>query len=198
MTAILERAAKTGRDQLLVSAFAGTRDDIRAWPDRRWEWAGLVADNADFETSAGLDLEARDRWFAQAIVASPAMFRRVEGGGSLYWLGARDDTGAYLDGGRDYRLSIPLPSPGTCSGRSPSTTPKPAHRSRPTRTWPRCGPCLSCATCPPRAPPSSASVPPPPPTAAALAPDHPWSRVVCLRPHLRTRKARVRRLLEAR
>jgi hypothetical protein len=36
--------------------------------------------------------------FAQAIVASPAMFRRVEGGGSLYWLGARDDTGAYLDG----------------------------------------------------------------------------------------------------
>ena len=112
MTAILERAAKAGRDQLLVSAFAGTRDDIRAWPDRRWEWAGLVADNADFETSAGLDLEARDRWFAQAIVASPAMFRRVEGSGSLYWLGARDDTGAYLDGGRDYRLSIPLPVPG--------------------------------------------------------------------------------------
>ena len=73
---------------------------------------GPVADNANFETSAGLDLEARDRWFAQAIVASPAMFRRVEGGGSLYWLGARDDTGAYLDGGRDYRLSIPLPVPG--------------------------------------------------------------------------------------
>ena len=40
------------------------------------------------------------------------MFRRVEGGGSLYWLGARDDTGAYFDGGRDYRLSIPLPVPG--------------------------------------------------------------------------------------
>ena len=113
MTAILEHASKTGRDQLLVSAFAGTRDDIRAWPDRRWEWAGLVADNADFETPAGLDLEARDRWFAQAIVASPAMFRRVEGGGSLYWLGARDGTGGYLDGGRDYRLSIPLPVPGS-------------------------------------------------------------------------------------
>ena len=113
LTAILERAAKAGRDQLLVSAFAGTRDDISAWPDRRWEWASLVADNADFETSAGLDLEARDRWFAQAIIASPAMFRRVEGSGSLYWLGARDDTGAYLDGARDYRLSIPLPVPGS-------------------------------------------------------------------------------------
>jgi hypothetical protein len=86
-----ERAAQIGRDQLLVSAFAGIREDIRTWSDRRWEWAGLVAENADFETPAGLDLEARDRWFAQAIVASPAMFRRVEGGGSRYWLAARDD-----------------------------------------------------------------------------------------------------------
>jgi hypothetical protein len=111
-TRILERAARSGRDQMLVSAFAGTRGDIRAWPDRRWEWAGLVADNADFETPAGLDLEARDRWFAQAIVASPAMFRRVEGAGSLYWLGLRDAAGAYLDGGRDYRLQVPLPVPG--------------------------------------------------------------------------------------
>lgn len=111
--AILEHAARTGRDQLLVSAFAGIRDDIRAWPDRRWEWAGLIADNADFETPSGLDLEARDRWFSQAIIASPAMFRRVEGSGSLYWLGARDHTGAYLDGARDYRLSIPLPVPGS-------------------------------------------------------------------------------------
>ena len=112
-TAILEHAARTGRDQLLVSAFAGTRDDIRAWPDRRWEWAGLIADNADFETPSGLDLEARDRWFSQAIIASPAMFRRVEGSGSLYWLGARDHTGTYLDGARDYQLSIPLPVPGS-------------------------------------------------------------------------------------
>ncbi len=54
-TAILEHAARAGRDQLLVSAFAGTREDIRAGPDRRWEWAGLIADNADFETPSGLD-----------------------------------------------------------------------------------------------------------------------------------------------
>jgi hypothetical protein len=111
-TEILERAARIGRDQLLVSAFASSRPDIRAWPDRRWEWCGLVDDNADFETPAGLDLEARDRWFAQAIVASPAMFRRVEGGGSLYWLACRDGAGAYLDGGKEYRLEVPLPVPG--------------------------------------------------------------------------------------
>ena len=112
MTDILERAATAGRDQLMVSAFASVRPDRLAWPDRRWEWVGLVPDSADFETPTGLDLEARDRWFAQAIVASPAMFRRMEGSGSLYWLALRDQGGAYLDGGKPYRLSIPLPVPG--------------------------------------------------------------------------------------
>jgi hypothetical protein len=112
MTGLLDHAAKMGRDQMLVSAFASERSDTRARPDRSWEWVGLIAENGDFETPAGLDLEDRDRWFAQAIVASPAMFRRSEGSGSLYWLGARDSIGADLDGGQTYRLSIPLPVPG--------------------------------------------------------------------------------------
>jgi hypothetical protein len=109
--AMLERAAKAGRDQMLVAAFAGTRPARIAWPDRKWEWASYVSDNGDFRTPGGYDLEARDRWFAQAIVASPAMFRRNAGAGSLYWLGARDGSGAYLDGGRSYRLVMPTPVP---------------------------------------------------------------------------------------
>lgn len=111
MKRILETAAKTARDQLLVSAFASDRPDRFAWPDRKWEWVGLVPDSAQFETKSGIDLEARDRWFAQAIVTSPAMFRRTKGAGSLYWLGHRDASGAYLDGGQTYRLTVPLPVP---------------------------------------------------------------------------------------
>ncbi|MEV0649683.1 DUF1214 domain-containing protein [Phytomonospora sp. NPDC050363] len=109
--AILERAAVAAKAQMLISAFASDRPDRLAWPDRRWEWVGLVPDDADFETPAGLDLEARDRWFIQAIVASPAMFRRSQGAGSLYWLGLRDTDGAYLDGGAGYRLTVPAPVP---------------------------------------------------------------------------------------
>jgi hypothetical protein len=111
MTAILEQAAKVAREQMLMSGYASSRPDRMAWPDRQWEWVGLVPDNADFETPAGLDLEARDRWFIQAIVASPAMFRRQRGAGSLYWLGLHDASGTYLDGGTDYRLSVPQPVP---------------------------------------------------------------------------------------
>jgi hypothetical protein len=112
MMAILEKAARNGRDQILVSAFDSNRPDRLAWPDRKWEWVGLVPGSAQFETPAGVDLEARDRWFAQAIVTSPAMFRRTAGAGSLYWLAARDGTGAYLDGAKTYKLSIPQPVPG--------------------------------------------------------------------------------------
>ncbi|MFT3685314.1 MAG: DUF1254 domain-containing protein [Phycisphaerales bacterium] len=112
MTGILERAAKVGREQMLVSAFASNRPDRMAWPDRKWEWASLVPGSVQFETPGGIDLEARDRWFAQAIVTSPAMFRRDAGAGSLYWLGHRDITGAYLDGGKTYKLTVPLPVPG--------------------------------------------------------------------------------------
>jgi hypothetical protein len=40
------------------------------------------------------------------------MFRRTPGAGSLYWLGTRDATGAYLDGGKSYLLRVPQPVPG--------------------------------------------------------------------------------------
>jgi hypothetical protein len=100
-----------GRDEMMVSAFASRRPDRVVWPDRTWEWVGLRPENGCFERDGSLDVEARDRWFAQAIVASPAMFRRAVGQGSLYWLACRDSVGGYLDGSRTYRLSVPLPVP---------------------------------------------------------------------------------------
>lgn len=111
LKAILIKASKIGHEQMLISAFASTRADKIVWPDRTWEWAGLIAKNADFDTPNGMDIEARDRWFYQAIVASPAMFRREPGTGSLYWLGVKDNQGTYLDGGKNYELNVPLPVP---------------------------------------------------------------------------------------
>jgi hypothetical protein len=39
------------------------------------------------------------------------MFRRDAKAGSVYWLGTRDATGAFLDGGKTYKLTVPLPVP---------------------------------------------------------------------------------------
>ncbi len=112
MKGILERAALIGNGQMRVQSFADRRPDRVVWPDRKWEWVGLQPDSGDLEAPNYLDVAAREVWFYQAIGASPAMFRRKAGGGSVYWLGLRDGKGEYLDGGKSYKLTVPLPVPG--------------------------------------------------------------------------------------
>jgi hypothetical protein len=96
---------------MCAQSFADRRPDRVVWKDRRWEWVSLRFENGDFTVDGRLDLEARDKWFYQAIGASPAMFRREPGAGSLYWLGTHDKNGAYLDGAKSYTLSVPRPVP---------------------------------------------------------------------------------------
>lgn len=111
MKAILEKAAHMGNDQMRVMAWANRRPDAIVWPDRKWQWAALRPENGNFELPDYTDVEAKEIWFFQAIGASPAMFRRKAGQGSLYWLGVKDNTGAYLDGGKTYKLIVPQPVP---------------------------------------------------------------------------------------
>jgi hypothetical protein len=111
MTGILEKAARMGNAQMRVESFADRRPDRVVWADRKWEWAALRFEDGDFNSDNYADLYARDKWFYQAIGASPAMFKRDTTAGSLYWLGTRDRSGAYLDGGKTYKLSMPQPVP---------------------------------------------------------------------------------------
>jgi hypothetical protein len=111
MKAILVKAAQTANAQMRVQSFADRRPDRVVWTDRKWEWAGLRPENGDFATPSYIDMDAREVWYYQAIGASPAMFRRGAGAGSVYWLGVRDAAGAYLDGGKTYKLTVPLPVP---------------------------------------------------------------------------------------
>ena len=110
MQRLLVNAAKAALRQMLVEGFASQRPERLVWKDRRWEWVALV-DDPNFEKAGYVDLEARERWFVQAIGASPAMFRRAVGRGSLLFLAARDRYGTYLEGGITYRLEVPQPVP---------------------------------------------------------------------------------------
>jgi len=112
MKDILETAAKTANAQMRVQSFADRRPDRMPWQDRKWEWATLRPENGTFDMPSYRDLDARGKWFYQAMVESPAMFARKAGSGSLYWLGQRDATGVYLDGGKTYKLTVPQPVPG--------------------------------------------------------------------------------------
>jgi hypothetical protein len=111
MQRILEHASRAGHAQLLAQSFADTRPERHVWDDSHWEWSVLRADNGTFDTENHTDLYAREKWFYQAQVESPAMFARHPGAGSLYWLGLRDATGGYLTGEHTYRLDVPVPVP---------------------------------------------------------------------------------------
>jgi len=111
MKAILTRAAQTGNAIMRVQSFADRRAEKIVWNDRQWEWAVLRPENGTFDAEHYADNYAREKWFYQAQVESPAMFTRAPGAGSLYWLGLRDNTGAYLDGGKTYKLRVPQPVP---------------------------------------------------------------------------------------
>jgi hypothetical protein len=111
MMRILEHAARLGSAQMRVESFADRRPDRLVWKDRQWEWAALRFENGSFDAPNYRDTYALDKWFYQAIAASPQMFRRDAGAGSLYWLGLRDKSGAYLDGGKSYKLTVPQPVP---------------------------------------------------------------------------------------
>ncbi len=111
MKNILETAAKMANAQMRVQSFADRRPDRVVWNDRQWEWVGLRPENGDFNTPSYIDLDAREVWFYQAIGASPAMFRRQAGQGSLYWLGLHDNQGNYVDGAKTYKLTVPQPVP---------------------------------------------------------------------------------------
>jgi hypothetical protein len=112
MQAILGEAARVGNAQMRVQSFGDRRPERLVWKDRQWQWAALRFEDGDFNTSNHLDTDAREKWFYQAVGASPAMFRRDANAGSLYWLGLRAGDGNYLDGGKSYTLSVPLPVPG--------------------------------------------------------------------------------------
>jgi hypothetical protein len=111
MRDILTSAAQLGNAQLRVQSFADRRSDREVWPGTTWEWAVLRPENGTFDAETYTDNYARQKWFYQAQIESPAMFKRSAGAGSLYWLNTRDSTGAFLDGSNRYSLSVPQPVP---------------------------------------------------------------------------------------
>jgi hypothetical protein len=107
---LLVQAACTALEEMRAEAFSSDRPERLVWSDRRWEWVGLL-DDPNFETPNYLDLEARDRWFYQAMMASPAVLGRNAASGAIGFLAARDAADAVLEGGLRYRLRVAEPVP---------------------------------------------------------------------------------------
>lgn len=105
---ILEDAAQFGWLMAQAISYA-PRLDVTYYPGTQWEW--VLELDPTLREGFWRDLEARTNYYFQASMAQPAMKVKAIGKGSQYIRSARDAEGKWLDGGKQYRLTVPADPP---------------------------------------------------------------------------------------
>jgi hypothetical protein len=103
---LLAEAARAGAAMARANTFASRDPMAKVYPDRRWEWA-FVGGSATWDAQGYVNIDNRAAWNYAATGNSPAMVQRTVGSGSQYLMATRDASGAFLDGGKNYRLHLP-------------------------------------------------------------------------------------------
>jgi len=114
MKRILSEAAQTANAEMRAT-FTTQRDpEYLPWKGRAWEWLiwqVIDPETKDFGPRGYYNLEPAESYYFMGYGASAAMGVPAAGAGSVYWGGFRDNKGAYLDGGKNYKLNVPAPVP---------------------------------------------------------------------------------------
>jgi len=103
---LLEEAARAGAAMARANTFASRDPMAKVYPDRLWEWA-FVGGSASWDAKGYVNIDNRAAWNYAATGNSPAMVQRTVASGSQYLMATRDTSGAFLDGGKNYRLHLP-------------------------------------------------------------------------------------------
>ena len=107
---LFDEAAQFGAAIARNNSFASD-DAVRlVYPDRVWEWA-FIGGSASWDSQGYINTDRRAGFAYIAIGMSPAMVEKHIGAGSQYLWTPRDGSGAFLDGGKSYRLRIPANIP---------------------------------------------------------------------------------------
>lgn len=109
MKRLLTEAAAIGNAVARANAFAPTRKSVYYYPDRRWY--SSFPGTYDFMNHGELVLDDRALWHFIATGVTPAMATPPVGQGSVYPCASRDSKGEYLDGGKNYSVTLPGPVP---------------------------------------------------------------------------------------
>ena len=107
---VLVEGAAAGELLAQTNAFAKRFDGARVWPDRQWDKVATLASSSQRAGDHDQLLE-RASWFYEAVTFSQAMDSQVPGLGQAYLGAYTDADGAWLDGGRTYRLRVPADVP---------------------------------------------------------------------------------------
>jgi hypothetical protein len=108
--ALLGEAARLGGAMARANSFASADGDRLVYPNRKWEWA-FIGGSADWDAQGYVNNDRRAAFAYIAIGMSPAMVKKIVGGGSQYLFSPCDSDGEFLDGAEQYRLRIPANIP---------------------------------------------------------------------------------------
>lgn len=110
-TKLLAEAASLGFRMSQALSMTPRLDNAKGYPGTQWDW--VLTLNPDQEADHYSQLDERTDYTFEAITVADGMIKQIPGAGSQYMSSARDKTGAWLDGGRPYRLRIPPNVPAT-------------------------------------------------------------------------------------
>jgi hypothetical protein len=107
--AILTEAALVGEAMAKANDFSKRLEDAHYMDGSYWEFATVSPPDQRREHYDALD--GRAAWFYEAVTNDPAMHGQKTGKGQVYLAAYKDDEGDWLDGGRNYVLSVPANVP---------------------------------------------------------------------------------------
>jgi hypothetical protein len=106
MARIFEQAAKVGNAMAVNISFNSRFPGAKVWPDRDYVFV-FLGGTPSFETDTRHMIDPRVNFAHQAFSTARSMNQEVVGQGSAYFAGAKDSSGAWLNGSHTYRLHVP-------------------------------------------------------------------------------------------
>jgi hypothetical protein len=110
MKKILTEAVAIGNATARALTFAPRKQSIYLYPDRHW-YSPFAGGSHEFMNNGELVLDDRIMFHYYATGITPAMAMPMVGTGSAYAMTAHDSEGRYLDGGKTYKVTLPVPIP---------------------------------------------------------------------------------------
>ncbi|OCB69747.1 hypothetical protein B0A79_21225 [Flavobacterium piscis] len=107
---ILIAAAEKGQQMAMANSFEKRFKDVKHWPDKKWDYVMIIKDPSQHADNYDEFFE-RTSYFYEAVTYSKAMITKIPNVGQAYLGSYFDNTGNWLDGGKNYTLNVPANPP---------------------------------------------------------------------------------------
>ena len=107
---ILIAAAQKGEQMAMANSFEKRFKDVKHWPDKKWDYVMIIKDPSQHADNYDEFFE-RTSYFYEAVTYSKAMISKTPNVGQAYLGSYFDNNGNWLDGGKNYTLTIPANPP---------------------------------------------------------------------------------------